>query len=380
MADDGRHGSPPNGVETDASSTTPSTLLTWPSLGYWVKVALAVIAVVVALRIVLLLQGVLLVVLASLVIALGMQPAISYLEDRGMRRGWALTAILLIVNAVLIAGAVVIIPTALDQTDEIAAAIPEVQDELRAMGGIGEVIADRIDPSALVGADGEDVTRTLGAAAATIFNLFTVAVLTPYFAHALPRMKRWVLRLTHHEERPDLLRLLNEASERISGYILGNLTVSLIAGLVSYAGFRLMGLDFALVLALWVALTDLIPIVGAFVGAVPALAVAAREGVGLMVAVAIFVLVYQLFENYLVSPRVMTRAIDLGPAAVILAVMVGGTLAGITGALLALPLAAMIKLATEQYLISTRVESVRENARKAVSAAGRRRGRSRPLP
>ena len=141
-----------------------------------------------------------------------------------------------------------------------------------------------------------------------------------------------------------------------------------------------MGFDFALVLALWVALTDLIPIAGAFIGAVPALAVAAREGVGLMVAVAVFVLVYQLFENYLVSPRVMTRAIDLGPAAVILAVMVGGTLAGITGALLALPLAAMIKLATEQYLISTRLETVRESAGNAVSPAGRRRGRSRPLP
>jgi predicted PurR-regulated permease PerM len=380
LANDGGYGSPPDEVEVDASSTTASTRRAWPGVGYWVKVALAVIAVVVALRIVLLLQGVLLVVLASLVIALGMQPAISYLEGRGMRRGWALTTILLLVNAVLIAGAVVIIPTALDQTDEIAAAIPEVQEELRAMGGIGEVIADRIDPSALVDAAGEDVTRTLGAAAASIFNLFTVAVLTPYFAHALPRMKRWVLRLTHHEERPDLLRLLNEASERISGYILGNLTVSLIAGLVTYAGFRLMGLDFALVLALWVALTDLIPIAGAFIGAVPALAVAAREGVGLMGAVALFVLVYQLFENYLVSPRVMTRAIDLGPAAVILAVMVGGTLAGITGALLALPLAAMIKLATEQYLIRTRLETVRESAGNAVSPAGRRRGGSRPLP
>ncbi|MGH8928978.1 MAG: AI-2E family transporter, partial [Acidimicrobiia bacterium] len=211
------------------------------------------------------------------------------------------------------------------------------------------------------------------------FNLFTIAFLTPYFAHALPRIKRWVLRLTRHEERPDLLHLLNEASDKISGYILGNLTVSMIAGLISYAAFRVMGLEFALVLALWVALTDLIPIAGAFIGAVPALAIAAREGVGLMGAVAVFFVVYQLFENYLVSPRIMARAIDLGPAAVIVAVMVGGTLAGITGALLALPVAAMIKLTIEQYVISARLETLRENASDSAGNTPRRRA-ARPLP
>nr|MBO2499044.1 AI-2E family transporter [Acidimicrobiia bacterium] len=84
-------------------------------------------------------------------------------------------------------------------------------------------------------------------------------------------------------------------------------------------------------------------------------------------------------ENYLVQPRVMTRAIDLSPAAVIIAVMVGGTLAGVTGALLALPVAAMVKIAVEQYLISTRLDKVREDAATS-SLPRRRRGRSRPLP
>src|SRR5690606_27013529 len=222
--------------------------------------------------------------------------------------------------------------------------IPEIQEELRNLGGLGRVVANQMDPSSFVRGSGEDVTRTVGAAAAAIFNIFTVAVLTPYFAHALPRMKRWVLRLVRRDERPDLLRLVNESSERISGYILGNLTVSLVAGVVTFVGFWALGLDYPLVLALWVALTDLIPIVGAFIGAIPAVALAARHGLGLVVTVAAFLLLYQLFETYLVSPRVMTRTIDLSPAAVIVAVMVGGTLAGITGALLALPLAALVKI------------------------------------
>lgn len=350
----------------------------WPTLGYWVRVAAAVVGIVVAVRIVFILQGVLLVVLASLVLALGMQPAIGYFEKRGFRRGTALAMMLIAINVVLVAGAWVLVPMAVDQADEIGEALPGLQDELRELGGLGRVVANRIDPSSFIRDAEDDVGRTLGAAAAAIFNVFTVAVLTPYFAHALPRMRSWVLRLVHREERPDLLRLINDASERISGYILGNLTVSVVAGVVTFFGFWGLGLEYPLILALWVALTDLVPIVGAFVGAVPAVLLAARHGLGLALTVAGFLTLYQLFENYLVSPRVMTRAIDLGPASVIVAVMVGGTLAGITGALLALPVAAMVKVALDQYVISARLEKVRSGA--ASAGAERRKRRRRILP
>ena len=363
----------------DSSSATEHTQTTpaWPHLGYWIRVAVAVIAIVVFLRLILLLQGVLLVLLASLVLALGLQPAIEYLEGRGLKRGWALAMIIIAANVVLIGGAVALVPTALNQLDAIGDSIPELQEELRAMGGLGEVAADRLDFQSFVDGD-EEVTRTIGTAAATVFNVFTVAVLVPYFAYALPSMKRWVLRLIHRDERPDALRVVNEATERISGYILGNLAVSLIAGVTSFFAFWAMGLDYPHLLAVWVALTDLIPIVGAFIGAVPAIAVAAQQGVGMVVAVAAFLTAYQLFENYLVAPKVMTRAIDLSPAAVIVAVMVGGTLAGVTGALLALPVAAMVKLAVEQYVISSRLETVRAEA--AQRGPRRRRGQARPLP
>ena len=379
----GEGGSPPGEAKPPPSASNAGDPgmppPTWPTLGYWVRVAVAVVAIVISVRVVLILQGVLLVVLASLVLALGLQPAIAYFESRGLSRGAALATILIGVNVVLVAGAWVTIPMAIDQVDEIGEALPELQEELRELGGMGRVIANRIDPSSFLREAEDDVGRTVGAAAAAIFNVFTVAVLTPYFAHALPRMRRWVLRLTHHDERPDLLRLLNDASERISGYILGNLTVSVVAGVVSFLGFWIRGLEYALVLALWVAITDLVPIVGAFVGAVPAVLLAARHGLGFALTIAGFLTLYQLFENYLVSPRVMTRAIDLGPASVIVAVMVGGTLAGITGALLALPVAAMIKVALDQYVISTRLERVQ--AESAGSASRRRkRGPRRVLP
>jgi predicted PurR-regulated permease PerM len=371
--------SAPNGEKAvEPAAAVPAPAPAWPTLGYWVRVAVAVVAIVISVQVVLILQGVLLVLLASLVLALGMQPAIAYIESRGVSRAAALASILVGIGVLVGAGAWVMIPVAIDQVEAIGEALPQLQEELREFGGLGQVVANRIDPSSFLREE-DDVGRTVGAAAAAIFNVFTVAVLAPYFAYALPRMRRWVLRLTHRDERPDLLRLLNEASERISGYILGNLTVSVIAGVVSFIGFWFMGVEYALVLALWVAITDLVPIVGAFVGAVPAILVGARQGLGLALTVAGFLTVYQLFENYLVSPRVMTRAIDLGPASVIVAVMVGGTLAGITGALLALPLAAMIKVALDQYVISARLEKVQSDYTSPISQR-RRRGAQRILP
>lgn len=351
----------------------------WPPRpGYWIRVGAAVIGIVVVLWLLLILQGVLLVLLASIVLALGMQPAIGWFEDRGWRRGFALGVIIVVLNLALVAGLLIVIPVAVNQIEELGAAIPEMRQELEAMGGLGERLADQLDPERWVMGQGDEVTRTIGAVTNTAFNVFTVLVLTPYFAYAFPGMKRWLLRLIRRGERPDALRLLNEASEKISGYIVGNLAVSVVAGTVSFLGFWALGLDYPLVLALWVALTDLIPILGAFVGAVPAVAVASRHGLGLAVAVAGFLLVYQLVENYLISPRIMRHAIDLSPAAVIVAIMIGGTLTGVTGALLALPLAAMIKVAVEQYLISSRLETIRSEA--PGETRSRRSGRSRPLP
>src|SRR5690606_350766 len=112
----------PDAVEPSGKSAASETA--WPRLGYWIRVAIAVIAIVVALQLVLLLQGVLLVVFASLVLALGLQPAIGYLEQKGMGRGSALALIIVTANIALIVGAFLVIPTAIDQVNAIGASIP----------------------------------------------------------------------------------------------------------------------------------------------------------------------------------------------------------------------------------------------------------------
>lgn len=343
-----------------------------PPLGYWVRVGAAVVSVVVALLLILLLKTVILLVVASLVLAIGLQPPIEAISRRGASRGLAVFAILSLVSLPIVLLVVLALPTAVEQAGEVADAIPRIRDELSGLGEFGSFISERFDPAVLVPED-EEVGRTLGAVAGTGFNVFTVLVLTPYFAVAYPRIKTWLLRLLHREQRADVLRMLNEASGRVSNYVLGNVAISLIAGTVSFIGFQVIGVESALILAIWIAVTDLIPIVGAFLGAIPAVAVAGLDGLTSAVAVASLLLVYQLIENYLIAPQVMKNAIDLSPPAVIVAIMIGSTIAGVLGALLALPLAAVLKLGFDAWVIEPRIDAIREGTREPARTVGRTR-------
>jgi predicted PurR-regulated permease PerM len=144
--------------------------------------------------------------------------------------------------------------------------------------------------------------------------------------------------------------VLDESLAKVGGYVSGNILISIIAGGLSFAAFLLIGVPFPAALAMWVAFTDLIPAVGATLGAIVCVLVAAFSGVGTAVITAIYFIVYQQVENYLIAPRVMKRAIDLSPAAVILSTLIGGSLAGFAGALLALPIAATIKVIAKDVL------------------------------
>jgi predicted PurR-regulated permease PerM len=151
--------------------------------------------------------------------------------------------------------------------------------------------------------------------------------------------------------------MFQESVQRIGGYVSGNIATSVIAGIASYIFLRILGVPFAAALAMWVGIADLIPTVGATLGALAAVAVAfLGSGVADGVATVIFFIIYQQVENYFIVPRVMKRAVDLSPAAVIVSVLIGGGLAGFAGALLALPLAAAAKVIIRDVWFRGRID------------------------
>jgi predicted PurR-regulated permease PerM len=259
-----------------------------------------------------------------------------------------------------------------DQISEVIEAGPGIIDDLRASNGFLDTILADFDMESLTGSE-EGSASPLTSLFGGLFNLFTVGVLTPYFAYAMPKMKVYTLRLIHKDEREDFIGVFDEAVERVSGFIAGNLVVSVFATLFSFAALLIIGVPYAIALAIWIGITDLIPVVGVFIGAAPAIAIAYVElGPGGAIAVAVFIIIYQQVENYALAPRVMKRTVDLSPPVVIISLMVGGSLAGVLGALLALPVAAVVTLITKRFLIERRVSEVRLKAEQGGNGSRKR--------
>ncbi len=345
---------------------------------------LALIGAVVALFLLGLLRGTLLVVLASFVLAIGFQPAIGWFERRGMRRGLGLALVLmsfLVIFGVLAALAVPLIVT---QAGEMLSELPELIERLQAGDGLIARLAGMVDLDRITTEGTSDPVAALevvGSVAGFAFNFLTVLLVTPYFAMSMPGIKRWLVRLLRPRHREDFLRLLGESTDLIANFIVGNLIVSVIAGVVTWVGLTIIGVPYALALAAWVAITDLIPVLGALLGAAGVAAVSFAQGPEALVWSLLLLFAYQQVENFVIAPRVMNKAVDLSPATVIIALMVGGSLAGLVGALLALPLAALIKVVIEDYVVQDRIDRVRAEVASEQSSGRRRwRGRSRPLP
>jgi len=357
----------------------------WPPISYWAKVSAVVVFVVVGFVLLWLLRSVALVMVASLVFAIGLQPSIRWLERRGLGRSWALATILFSGLLALMGLGLVLVPFLIEQVSALMDEFPAFLQRLEGAPGIVGSMTQLIAPGTLAsGSEGQPGTAlaalglvsTLGG---TLFNVVTIAAVTPYFAMRLPQLKLWVARLLRHRHREDFLYVLNESTDLIANYIVGNMVISLMAGAVSFIGFQIIGVQFAIVLAAWVALTDLIPAVGAFIGAAGVAAVAAFQGPQILIPAVALLLVYQLVENFVVAPRVMNRAVDLSPVGVIIAILIGGSLAGLFGALLALPIAAMIKIIVFQLLVPERIDEIRREAPDGGIQRSTRRA-SRVLP
>jgi predicted PurR-regulated permease PerM len=188
---------------------------------------------------------------------------------------------------------------------------------------------------------GVDVARGV---LTVVFKTLTVLVLTLYFLGSYPNIKRGAYRLIPRSRRARVGLIADEILSRVGGYVLGNLATSFIAGLFAFVFFMIADVPYPVALAMLVAIFDLIPLVGATIAAVVCTAVAFFVSVQTGIVSTVYFLIYQQLENFVVVPKVMKRTVDISPLATIVAALIGGTLLGVIGALLAIPVAAAIQL------------------------------------
>lgn len=175
-------------------------------------------------------------------------------------------------------------------------------------------------------------------------SLMMVAVLTIYFLARMPRIKLFAYRLAPQSRRARVILIGDEIFTKVGGYVLGNFLTSAIAGLGTYIWLLAFGVPYPLLLSLLVALLDLIPVIGSTIAGAAVSLVALTVSLPIALATLGFYIAYRLAEDYLIVPRIMGRTVDVPAVVTLVAVLVGGALMGIVGALVAIPAAAALRL------------------------------------
>jgi predicted PurR-regulated permease PerM len=299
-------------------------------------------------------QSVVILIVVALFIALGLNPLVRGLVHRGVKRG---LAILLVLVGVLVAVGLVlfaIVPVFAEQIGNLVTAAPGIlQDTLRnpqvnALNDRFQLISraqEFVSSGSLVQRVFGGLLGAAGAVLGALFSGFTLLILALYFLVSLPAISSAIVRLAPASRRDRASYLTAQIFLRISSYISGTFVVALIAGVLSYIFLLIVGLgEFALALAVLVAVLDIIPLIGATLGAVVVVIIGFVDSPTTGIACLIFYALYQQFENYVVQPRVFKKAVDVPGALVVIAALIGGALLGITGALLAVPVAAIALL------------------------------------
>ncbi|MGI3780135.1 MAG: AI-2E family transporter [Janthinobacterium lividum] len=185
----------------------------------------------------------------------------------------------------------------------------------------------------------------LSGVATGIAGVVTVFVLSILMVLEGPKVVSGLLNIVDDDHSRERIRsVAADCAKSITGYISGNLLISIICGVLTYITLKIMGVPFAGLIALFVGLADLIPLVGATIGAIAALIAAAVHSIPALIVVAIFVVLYQQLENHVLQPVILSRTVKLNPLAVLVAILVGVELAGILGALLAIPVAGIVQV------------------------------------
>jgi predicted PurR-regulated permease PerM len=291
-------------------------------------------------------------ILIAVLLAAALNPAVEALERRGMTRVWGASVVFVAALAAVTGIGFLVIPPVVTQVADFIDAVPDFIDDITAGRGplgflqedyqIVDRIRDAIEDRGAAGVLGlsEPVLDVVRSVVTAVVGTITVVFLTYFMLLEGPRTIERTLALLPDGTRVRYERVGREIYRTISGYVTGNLLISLIAGTAATIVLFAVGSDYAIALGLVVAILDLVPLAGATLGAILVSTVVLIETDWLRCLIVIaFLVAYQQFENHVLQPLVYGRTVQLSPLAVLCAVLIGAELAGILGALVAIPVA-----------------------------------------
>ncbi|MFF4875353.1 AI-2E family transporter [Micromonospora sp. NPDC000668] len=325
-----------------------------------------VLATVVGLALVWETRRVLIWVVVAAFFAVALNPLVDRVQRRFVRRRAAATLLVFLAAFVALGalGVLIVVPL-LDELARFADRAPDLLREARAgRGPVGELL-ERFHLRRHAEAPADQIQRfggqfgrsTVGLVRGTVqgvAGVLTVVVLAYLMVVQGPRISAGTLTLAGGARAERLRRIGRESARTITGYLSGNLLISLICGLLTFVVLALTGVPFAAAIALLVAIADLIPLVGATLGAIVAGGAGFLHSPTAGVVVLVFFVVYQQVENHLLQPVIMSHAVQLNPLTVLVSVLIAAELGGLVGAVLAIPAAGIARILLREFVPAVR--------------------------
>jgi predicted PurR-regulated permease PerM len=312
---------------------------------------------------------------AALFLSFALEPAVNWLVARGWRRGSA-TAVVLFGLALLgLIAVAAMVPLVINQVQELIRRIPGWLDRISVYTNkwfnvelTGDKILEQIAKAQKdVGQIASNVASVGQFILGLIFQMLTIGLFTFYLVADAPRFRRAVCSVLPPKGQREVLAAWEIAVDKTGGYLYSRLLLAVISASASFIVLTVLGVPFAVPLALFLGfVSQFIPVVGTYIAAAVPLLVALLEDPWSALIFLIYVVVYQQIENYLLAPRITARTMSLHPAVAFLAALTGGALSGLLGAFMALPAAAVIQATVSSYL--TRHEVVESDLTRDVAA------------
>ena len=301
-------------------------------------------------------------VFAAIFIALGLDPVVSFFEKRGLKRPLAILGVVVVFFGVIGSLIWAVSPSLvrqsanfIEQAPTLLGGISQIDWVLSLDEQFGGAISNTLTSTGEFLGDSKNWPTMLGGVvqvSLSIFNGFfaglIVVILAIYFMASLDSFKQWIYALVNHKVRKNFINISEQVANSVGRYVMGQMTIAFINATLGFIMMTIVGVPFALLLAFIAFVLALVPLVGPVTGAVIISLVALSASPTTALVAAIYYAIYLQVEAYLISPRVMRKAVDVPGAVVVVAALAGGALLGVLGALVAIPVAASIILVIRQ--------------------------------
>jgi predicted PurR-regulated permease PerM len=335
------------------------------------RILFTIIGVAILLEVIWISRGVITWILIAIFLSLALDPLVSFIEHRAhLRRTFAIVVSYLAIALVIVGIGATFIPHLVDEVNGLVDATPGyVKDLTEGRGRLGFLerryqIVEKVQEQVKKGNAAKRLFGFSDTAVAVTKGIITLvaATVTIFFLTFFLLLEggAWIERfygLLPEHSQPRWRRIGGDIHKTIAGYITGNLLISLVAGISSTAVLLVMGVPFAVALGLLVAILDLIPLAGATLAGIIVVTVSFLHSIPAGIVLLVFVILYQQAENHILQPLIYGRTVQLSPLVVLISILIGAELAGILGALAAIPVAGSLQVVIRDVLAVRRART-----------------------